>query len=725
MIPASRRRLAVLYVVVAALLIGLGVRVWNVQIASGASYRSLASQDRVRTVIVPAVRGQILDDSGQPLVDNRSTLVVAVNMAAVAQQPDGGKAELNKLARLLGISAKTMRQKVRICTVGVSQPCWPGSPYQPIPVAQHVPDQVALQVLESQREFPGVTAQVQPVVHYPQPVGTAAAQVLGYLQPITSQEVKQFGLPVTGFSGVDLVGQSGLEQQYDRQLRGQTGEKKVAVNAAGEVTGTIRQTPAKPGDALVTSINAQIQQDAQNALAAAIHRTRGQGNTGATSGAAVVMTTTGRVVAMASYPTYNPSVWTGGISRKEFTALFGTRNSEPVLNRATQGQYAPGSTWKVTSAAAAVAAGYSLNSNYSCPATVTIGGHKYANDGEPGQGSINLHQALVVSCDTVFYNLAYQMWQHDNVKANYVRTPKAPVQKMQKMELAWGFGKNTGVDLPAENPGTVPTREWLYYFWKDNAHTGQNWCKYGKKNGSYIQQIEYENCHSANVWTPGQAVIASIGQGYVSVTPLQLARAYAALANGGTVYSPRIGEALLSADGKQVRKINPPVVGRIPVSKGTLAYIRSALRGVVTSGTAAGAFSGFPLGKVCVAGKTGTAQVAGGLATSVFASFAPCDHPKYVVVMMIPKSGYGADVSAPAVRQIWDGIYGLEGHKAALPGGSAPALPHINSAGQVVTTGPAQAKAAAADPKAFSSSPPSPPSSPGSPSSPSSPGRKP
>ena len=263
-------------------------------------------------------------------------------------------------------------------------------------------------------------------------------------------------------------------------------------------------------------------------------------------------------------------------------------------------------------------------------------------------------------------------------------SPRAPVQEMQKTELEWGFGQDTGVDLPAESIGTVPTREWLYYFWKDNAHTGQDWCKYGRANGSYVQQIEYDDCTTGNVWEPGQAVDAAIGQGYVSVTPLQLARAYAALANGGTLYAPRIGEALLSPDGKVVQRINPPVVGHLPASRATLAYIRSALAGVVTSGTAAGAFGGFPLGQVCVAGKTGTAQVAGKLATSVFASFAPCGDPKYVVVMMIPDSGYGADVSAPAVRQIWDSLYGLEGHKAALPGGQLPALPTMNAAGQIV-----------------------------------------
>ncbi|MGD0374622.1 MAG: penicillin-binding protein 2 [Streptosporangiaceae bacterium] len=686
MIPASRRRLAVLHVLVAALLIGLGVRVWNIQIASGASYASQASQDRLRNVIVPAVRGEIVDDSGQPLVDNRSTLVVAVNMSEVSRQQDGGAAELSRLARLLGIRDKLLTQKVRLCTVGVPQPCWPGSPYQPIPVAENVPDQVALQVLESQRAFPGVTAQLQPVVHYPQPSGTDTAQVLGYLQPITSQEVKQFGLPVTGFSGTDLVGQAGLEQQYDRQLRGTTGDMKVSVDAAGDVTGTISQVQPKAGDDLVTSINAQLQQDTENALAGAIHRTEAAGNTGATSGAAVVMTTTGRVLAMASYPTYDPSIWTGGISTSEFNALFGTRDAEPILNRATQGEYAPGSTWKVTTATAAVADGYSLYGSYACPGSMTVGGHTFNNDSAANSGYMSLHQALVVSCDTVFYGLGYDMWLTDDRKADDVTSPRAPVQRMQKMELAWGFGKDTGVDLPAENPGTVPTREWLYYMWKDNAHSGQDWCKYGRANGTYIQQIEYQDCQSGNIWTPGQAIISAIGQGYVTVTPLQLARAYAALANGGTVYSPRIGEALLSPDGKTVQKINPPVVGHLPVAKGTLAYIRSALAGVVTSGTAASAFGGFPLGRVCLAGKTGTAQVFGGLATSVFASFAPCGDPKYVVIMMIPKSGFGADVSAPAVRQIWDSLYGLEGHKAALPGGNLPPLPHINGAGQVVSS---------------------------------------
>jgi penicillin-binding protein 2 len=683
LIPASRSRLAAVALITAGLLAVLGIRLWDLQITAHRTYVALASQDRVRYVVEPPVRGQIFDDTGHALVDNAASLTVSVDMAQIGQQADGGKAELARLARLLGVSDKMMQEQVRLCTVGVTQPCWPGSPYQPIPVAERVPEKLALQVLEDKKLLPGVTADMQPSVHYAEPIATAAAQMLGYLQPITAQELQQLKIPVTGFSAVDLVGQSGLELQYDKQLRGTAGVDEVAVNAAGQVTGTIKQTKPQAGDNLVTSINSNLQIATENALQAAVLKAQAEGNSGATSGAAVVMTTTGRVVAMASYPTYNPSVWTGGISEREFKRLFGTSGGEPILERATQGQYPPGSTWKVTTLTAGIKAGDPLYGSYDCPGALDVGGHAFNNDFGNG-GVMSLHTALVLSCDTIFYNMGYDIWLRDNRRYDTVTSPKAPIQQEQKVEMQWGFGKLTGVDLPGEYSGTVPTREWLYYFWKDNAHTGQNWCKYGRANGDYIQQIEWDDCRYANIWTPGQAIIASIGQGYVAVTPLQLASAYAALANGGTLYSPRIGAELLSPTGKVINKITPRVIGHLPAAKATLAYIRSALQGVVTQGTAAGTFGGFPLGRVCVAGKTGTAQVFGRNSTSNFASFGPCDHPKYVVVMMIPDAGYGADASGPAVRQIWDAIYGLEGHQASLPGGNLPALPHVNNAGQIV-----------------------------------------
>jgi penicillin-binding protein 2 len=681
---SSRRRLLVLYVVAAAMLVSLGGRLWYLQVMNNTAFTKLAAQNQTRNVIVPAVRGQILDDIGNRLVTNQTELVVSVDMMTLSQQPGGATPVLHRLAPLLGMSYQLLSEKTRLCTKGVTTPCWNGSPYQPIPVDQNVSDQVALQVMEEQKKFPGVTAEVQPVIDYPMPDGANPAQVLGYLQPITPQEIKARHLPVTGFSGVDLVGQAGLEAQYDTQLRGKSGTQVVSVNAAGDVTGTQGQTAPVNGDDLVTSLNSQIQADAQNALNGAIGRSRASGNN-TNQGAAVVMTTTGRVVAMASYPDYDPSVWTGGISQSEFSKLFGTKDGEPIINWAAQGQYAPGSTFKVTSTAAAVADGYSINGLYGCPASISIGSQTFKNDGEPSLGDMSFAEALIQSCDTVYYTLGYDMYLRDDNKANSKKSPNAPVQKMQQMELDWGFGKGTGIDLPAESTGTIPTRQWLYYLWKDNAYTGQDWCKYGKEYGSYVQQIEWQDCQDGWQWEPGQAAIAAIGQGYVTATPVQLANAYAALANGGTLYSPRIGEALVSpTTGKVVQKINPPVIRHLPVSGYTLSYIRKALAGVVTQGTAAGAFSGFPLNKVCVAGKTGTAQLFGKNATSVFASFAPCGNPQYVVLVMVPDSGYGADVAAPAVRQIWDGIYGLEGHKAAVPGGQVPtSAPQITSTGAI------------------------------------------
>jgi penicillin-binding protein 2 len=677
MIPASRRRVVVLYVLVGALLFTLGGRVWYIQVMSGVAYTKLAANNQTRDVIIPAVRGQILDDLGRPLVRNTSSLVVSVQPTTLAKLSDGGASVLKRLAHVLGMPVRRLEEATRICTRGVSPPCWPGSPYQPIPVDQHVPDRVALQIIENQQSFPGVSAQVQPLVDYPMPDGANAAQILGYLQPITPEEMRTRHLPVTGFSGVDLVGQAGLEEQYDAQLRGVPGARVVSVNAAGAVTGTVTETTAKPGDHLVTSIDSTIQADTERALAQAVAKARAAGND-TNSGSAVVMTTTGRIVAMASYPTYNPSIWAGGISQRQFSRLFGARHGEPILNRATQGQWSPGSTWKVTSTAAAIKDGYDPNASYSCPGSVNVAGRTFNNWTTRSLGDMTLHEALVMSCDTVFYQLAYQMWLRDDPNGKPVARPKDP---MQKMQLAWGFGRPTGVDVPEENPGVVPDRAWKLEFWKATKDYD---CKHGDANGSYVQQIEAEDCKAGFVWLPGDAVNASIGQGDVLVTPLQLARAYAALANGGTLYSPRLGEALIAANGKAKQLITPPVTGHLPVSRAALSYIREALGAVTTQGTAAGAFAGFPLNKLFVAGKTGTAEVAGGQATSVYASFGPLRHPKYVVVVMVPKSGEGADVSAPCARQIWDGIYGLEGHKGAYPGGQRPrGLPLIKADGTI------------------------------------------
>src|ERR1700761_1935948 len=285
---SSRRRLVVIYVLVTAMLVSLGGRLYYLQVMNTSSFAKLAEQNQTRDVIVPAVRGQILDDVGNQLVTNKTALVVSVDMMTLNQQPGGAAPVLARLAPLLGMTDQLLTDKTRLCTKGVPQPCWAGSPYQPIPVAQNVSQRVALQVMEQKKQFPGVTAQVQPVIDYPMPHGANPAQVLGYLQPITPQQVASRHLPVTGVSGVALVGQAGLEAEYDTQLRGQAGKQVVSVNAGGDVTGTVSETAPTTGDDLVTSLNSQAQADAQNALDSAIAKSKASGNQ-TNQGAAVVM----------------------------------------------------------------------------------------------------------------------------------------------------------------------------------------------------------------------------------------------------------------------------------------------------------------------------------------------------------------------------------------------------------------------------------------------------
>src|SRR3984957_11658467 len=410
MIPRSRRRLFGLYALTLAAVVVLGGRLWYLQVLDTTQYKALAQVNQTRQIVVPAVRGAITDDTGTPLVRNETEVVVSVNMLALSQHTtDDGAAVLKKLAPLLHLSDKTLTEKVRLCTRGVPQPCWTGSPYQPVPVAEHVSDATALQIMEEPKVFIGVTASLQPVTDYPMPSGANPAQALGYLQPITQSEIAADHIPETGFAGDDLVGQAGLEAQYNTELTGKPGSQIVSVNAAGDVLGTVGGKPAQTGDTLVTSLNAKVQAVAQQALNTAISKSKASGNS-VDQGAAVVETTSGRIVAMASYPDYNPSVWANGVSQNEFNYLFGTASGDPVMNWATQGEYPPGSTFKVTSTAAAVADGFPLDGEYACPASVNIDGHTFVNDGNPDLGAMTFAEALIQSGVSASYKSGYERW---------------------------------------------------------------------------------------------------------------------------------------------------------------------------------------------------------------------------------------------------------------------------------------------------------------------------
>ncbi|HEX4817829.1 MAG TPA: penicillin-binding protein 2 [Nonomuraea sp.] len=674
-----RARLLVLHLLVLALLVVLTVRLWQVQVVRGHEFVTRATETRTRTVIVPAVRGQILDRRGRPLVRNKTALVVSVDQARLQRMPDSGAMVLRKLSAVLGKPVADLRQRITPCGPGVRKPCWTGSPYQPVPLEEKIDPRKALQILERQEEFPGVTAEIHSVRQYPG--GRAGAQMLGYLQPVTEQELEQREGLKASFSGVDLAGRDGLEYVYDDALRGKSGLRRVQVDRMGKALGVEHQQTPVPGDHLVTSIDSRIQGITEQALAKAM-----KSAPSADGGAGVVLDArTGRVLAIASAPGYDPEIWAGGISARGYQWLLSDKSGKPLVSRAINGQFAPGSTFKISSVASMLRAGYPLNGTYSCPGSVNVGGRAFSNFRGIALGSLTLHTALVKSCDTIFYQAAYQQYLKDGGR----HPKKAPKEVFANMARAFGFGRPTGVDLPGESAGRIPDRAWKKDLWNRSSATSCERSRKGypeekdRARAEFLKRLALENCTEGFLLRPGDSANFSIGQGDVLVTPMQLARAYLALVSDGKVRSPRIGWAQVRPDGKVVRTIPVPVVGKLPLSEKERRYIKNALSDVAADGTAAGAFAGFPMNKVRVGGKTGTAEVWGKQDTSWFASFAPTRNPQYVVVVMVSQGGMGAQTAAPAVREIYEGIYGIK-RPPAVPGGRLPTrLPAFRPDGTV------------------------------------------
>ncbi|MFD7706675.1 penicillin-binding protein 2 [Streptomyces sp. NPDC059786] len=683
--PRVQIRLVVIQILVLSLLGTLGGRLWYLQIRNGDEYAKEASGNHVQQVVQPAVRGSILDARGVPLADNETRLVVSASRTDLMKMDDDGEAVLTKLAGVLGMKPKDVIEKVRLCDAKTPQPCWNGSPYQPIPITDEATPKQALQIRERSEDFPGITAEPEAVRRYAAPGEANTAQVLGYLSPVTDEEITEAEDTDSPYLRSDQVGRSGLERQYDKELRGKAGVTRYEVDNLGRVIGKAESDAAEPGSNVVTSIDARVQRVAEYELNEAMVKARQQfdkitgENYKADSGAVVVMEAkTGRIVAMASNPTYDPNAWVGGISGKDYTALTGKKSNYPLLNRAIQGQSAPGSTFKVVSTAAAVEAGYEWDGGYPCTSSYSVGGQVFKNFEGESFGPISLGRALEVSCDTVFYGLADKEWKKDGGINPKKGEPK---DYFYKAAHQFGLGQETGVDLPNEVTGRVPDRQWKQDYWKANKDA---WCKSGKKNGSYTEKIAYENCLEGNKMREGDSINYSIGQGDTLVTPIQEAVIYGALANGGTMHTPTIGKAIISADGKTVKEIKPEVSGKLPVSKATVKGMDKALAGVVTGGTAAWKFQGWPQDKIEMHAKTGTAEVYGKQTTSWLATYSK----DYTVIMTISQAGTGSGASGEAVRNIYSAMYGvqkdgsIDSKKALLPTPEKD-LPKVKSDGSI------------------------------------------
>jgi penicillin-binding protein 2 len=684
-------RLAVIRILVVSLLLTLGARLYYLQILDEDRLVQTANAQHTREVILAAPRGAVVDDRGRPLVTNRSTLVVSVNRAELQAEEDDGAAVLRRLGTLLKLDPAELARQITPCAKDVPRPCWNGSPYQPVPVATDTTPGIVLTIAERQEDFPGVSATSQTLRQYPN--GSLAAHSLGYVGPVNQDELD--AARKAGRTDLNLnaqIGRSGLEQVYDADLRGGDGVRYVTVDNRGTVLGTQRETAPQRGNTLVTSIDRDVQRIADKALSDEIAKRRTQPDKdgkpyAAPSGAAVVMDPrTGRVIALSTTPTYDPSVFVGGISQKELARLTDESAGTPLVSRAVQGQFAPGSTFKLSSVSAEIMSGRApLSGSYTCPGTLQVGNATKDNyEGKGIAGAIDLRIALAKSCDTIFYGFAQTDWYADEARLD---AGQKPAETLQRMARAFGFGRAPGLDLPAgqQTSGRIVDRAFKKARWDANK---AQYCADAKRGypdvadgarRSFLTRLAAENCSDGWRFQVGEAANLSIGQGETTVSPLQLAVAYSALVNGGTVWEPKLGRAVVDPDGKVVREITPKARARVPVTREVLDYIKASLAFTPANGASGSvAFTGFPLDKVLVGGKTGTAEVFGKQDTSWFASWAPANgRAQYVVVAMIEQAGLGAQAAAPVARAIYEGIYGLNGKKAAFPKGAPLTVPAV------------------------------------------------
>ncbi len=688
----ARLSLLVVQIFIFSLLFGLMGRLFYLQVAAGPKYRDAALSIQSRDVVTPATRGLIVDSSGVPLALNRVGVAITVDRTKLDRQPDKGVAVLQSLSTLLKIEYRDVYQRTRLCgelAKGERAGCWTGSRFQPIPLTKEADPELALRIVERPDQYPGVSATPVSIRNYPANAGANAAHLLGYIGPLTEEDLS--GANGRSYFRSESIGKAGLEIQYDEYLRGSPGIKTVIVDRKEAVTSTTQNSKPVGGNHLVTSIDVRIQAAAESALADAVRRARSMGYPSDGAAAVVMDVRNGQIIALASHPTYDPNSYERGLTVAEAKNLYSEKAGVPALSRALQGLFAPASTFKAVSAVAAANAGYNLNATYDCPSQVEVGTRAFQNFESKALGRISLKKGIAVSCDTIWYRIAFDEWLRDGGLK-----PKSNANDYF-FKAAKGFqvGVKTGIDLPSESSGRLADREWRKSWYEQNKDFYCNYKERASKSQqtAFLVQLAYENCLDGDKIRAGDAVNFSIGQGDTVISPLKLAQMYAAIANGGTILKPTIAKAIVKTDGTVIKEFKPEKLGVIPATKETIKFLNGALREVVVSGTGAGAFNSFP---IPISGKTGTAQVFGrnpnGSAkadTSWFASYGPSNKPRFVVVMMVSQGGFGASVSGVGTREIYETLLGVEGSKVSsakilFPSGIPPVgLPKISPATKV------------------------------------------
>ncbi len=610
----------------------LGARLWELQIVRRQEFQERADNQRFRFEAIDAPRGVFYDREGRLLVQNVPKYTVFVTFSRLPEESEARASVLERISSLLDIPiSQAPLHSASLGSAGnASAPSLARdlegllskaeeSPYEPYPLATNVDRQLAFVVIEELPQLPGITVQIEPTRDYVD--GSLFSHILGYMWRMPAEEVEHYtSLPNSDYTSNDYVGYSGLERALEAELHGHRGRKHVEVDAFGREVSVLAIEPPQAGNSIVLTLDRDLQSWTEQYLRQGIAAAKGK------SGVAIVMAPqTGEVLSMVSLPSYDNNLFAQ--SKIESFASLSQDPSLPMFNRAIAGQYPPGSIFKIIPASAGLQDGaIDRNTTFRCEGTLTLESYGqwlfycWTHQHGFGHGNLDVVGALAQSCDVFFYEMT----------GGYQDFPGLGLDGLTHYARMYGLGEPTGIELPGEASGLVPSARW-------------------------------KRLNINEIWTTGDTYNASIGQGYVLATPLQMLNATCALANGGTLYQPQIVSEIVDADGRVIRPFSPKVIRQLDISPEVLATVREGLRLAVTDGTAPLA----NLPEIAVAGKTGSAEFGirdenGDLPTHAwFTAYAPADDPEVAVIVFIEGGGEGSSAAAPIAAQILRYYFGL------------------------------------------------------------------
>lgn len=599
----TEKRLFVLFAIILLCTFILVGRLWFLQLARGEHYARLADGNRMRQLRLLPPRGEIADRNGQVLVRSKPAFTVSVVPGGYLQEDEES---LCLLCEVLGLTPEELAEALEKGK---------GFPYEPVRIKQDVQPETVVAIEENRMNLPGIFIEEEPVREYL--YGELASHVVGYMGIITASELQRYG---TTYRGSDLVGKSGIEQTYEELLRGETGTLTVEVNALNRPIRTVNVLEPVPGHNITLTIDAHLQEVAERAFYE--HILNLEDNPGTQTGAILVLNPqTGEILVMASMPGFEPKNLIDQSQRNAYYTSLSNDSRRPFFNRVTQALFGPGSTFKPITALTILEEGVmSATERFNATGTSQYGVKDWViNSGLAPFGMIDMYGAMGMSSNHYFA---------DN-------GAKVGIDRISEWMRKLGFGKTTGLDLfPGEVSGIVPSREWKRQAFSDRATSEQN-------------------------WYPSDTEQISIGQGFHQMTLIQLAQAYAAIANKGTVFAPQIVKEIEAPDGTVIFRAQPEISHTVEASQATWDALSSVLTAPITHsrGTARGVMSGFPYS---MAGKTGTWEVPGRISNGLYVGYAPVENPEVLVAVVVEQGGGGSSAAAPIARKIFDAYFGLD-----------------------------------------------------------------